>query len=82
VGPTAEASALSHQPAVLVDENSGEAENPKSILGDVSLGPHVVMGIRSDEGGVCKAERAALDTEELNARPILSLKGSLLFVFS
>lgn len=79
VGPTAAVSALSHQPAVLVVEKSGEAENPNSMAGDVSAGPHVFMGMRSEEGGVCKAERAALDTDELNVRPMLSLKGSLLF---
>jgi hypothetical protein len=80
VGPTVVvvSAALSHQPAVLVDENSGEAENPKSMAGDVSAGPHVVMGMRIEEGGVCKAERAALDTELLNVRPMLSVKGSLL----
>ena len=48
------------------------------MAGDVSVGPHVVMGMRSEEGGVCKAERAALDTDELNVRPMLSLNGSLL----
>lgn len=75
------AAAPSHQPAVLVAEKSGEAEKPKSRFGeDVSAGPHVVMGIRSDEGGVCKAERAALDTEELKARPMLSLKGSAVWL--
>jgi hypothetical protein len=73
------AAAPSHHPAVLVPENSGEAEKLKSRLGeDVSVGPHVVKGIRRDEGGVCKAERAALDTELLYVRPMLSLKGSLL----
>jgi hypothetical protein len=80
VGPTALASAApSHHPAVLVLEYSGEAENPKSMLGDVSVGPHVFIGRRSDEGGVCKAERFALDTDELKVRPMLSVKGSLLF---
>jgi hypothetical protein len=39
---------------------AGEAENPKSRLGDTSgAGPHVVMGKRRDSGGVCKAERVA-----------------------
>jgi hypothetical protein len=37
------------------------------------------MGRRIDEGGVCKAEGLALETEELNERLMLSLKGSLLF---
>lgn len=77
MGPTAEVSAPSHQPAVLVEEKSGEAENPKSMLGDASVGSHVVMGMRRDEGGVCKAERAAPDTDELNVRPMLSVKGLL-----
>lgn len=39
-------------------------------MGDVS-GPHVVMGSLLEDGGVCKAERAALDAEELYARPML-----------
>jgi hypothetical protein len=79
VGAEGWVASSSHQPAVLVVEKSGEAEKLKSMAGEVSV-PHVVMGNRSDEGGVCKAERAALDPEELNARPILSLKGSLLLL--
>lgn len=52
-----------HQPAVLVVEKSGEQEEKaKSIAGE-SVGPHVVMGILSELGGV-KAERAALDAAE------------------
>lgn len=64
-----------HQFAVFpVPTKSGEAEKSKSKLGE--LVPHVVMGIRRLEGGVCKAERAALEAaEEPNDSPILSPNG-------
>lgn len=60
----------SHQPAVLLLQKSGGAEKPTSSVDEVS-GPHVVMGSLMEDGGVCKAERAALDAEELYDRPML-----------
>ena len=63
-----------HAPVLVSLVNSGETEKLKSNSGEVS-GPHVVMGKGRDEGGVCKAERVALDAdEELNVRPKLLLK--------
>jgi len=41
------------------EEKSDEAGNANSRLAGVS-GPHAEAGKRCDEGGVCKAERAAL----------------------
>ena len=60
-----------HQPAVsrllLV---SHEAEKLRSKAGEVSE-PHVVTGKWREEGGVCKAERAALGAlEELEVSPV------------
>ena len=67
-----------HQPAVFVAAKSGEAEKEKSSAGEASE-PHVVIGRLWVEGGVCKAERAALEVaDELNVKPMLSPIGSLL----
>jgi hypothetical protein len=68
-----------HQPAVLVVEKSGEheAEKPKSMLGE-SVGPHAVIGILRELGGVKVERAAALEVDEY-VRPMLWLKGSLLF---
>jgi hypothetical protein len=53
---------------------SHEAEKPRSRSGDV-LGPHVVIDSWREEGGVCKAERAALGAlEDAEASPVLSSK--------
>jgi hypothetical protein len=53
---------------------SHEAEKPRSRAGDV-LGPHVAIDNWREEGGVCKAEGAALGAlEELEVNPVLSSK--------
>jgi hypothetical protein len=72
-----------HQPALFVAAKSGEAEKEKSSAGEAS-GPHVVIGRLWVEGGVCKAERAALEVaDELKVKPMLSPNRSLLgFEFS
>jgi hypothetical protein len=65
-----------HHPAGLVLGNSDAPEKGKSVLGD-PVGPQVVMGIRSDEGGVCSVEQVVPDVDDANDMPILSLNDVL-----
>jgi hypothetical protein len=66
-----------HHPAVLVLGNSDAPEKAKSMLGD-PVGPQVVMGIRSDEGGVCRVDPVVPDVDDAKDIPMLSLNDVLL----
>jgi hypothetical protein len=66
-----------HHPAVLVVGNSDAPENANSMLGDPA-GPQVVIGSRSDDGGVWRVDPVVPDVDDANDIPMLSLNDVLL----